>query len=94
MARWTRIVLGIYAAACAAALLFIVASTIGWFGLQPSDSTLLPAFALALPWSLITVPALNTSVEMVLVVLALCMALNLGGIAAVVALLHGRRDDA
>jgi hypothetical protein len=73
-----KIGLGLYAAACIAALIFIVFSTIGWFGLQPADSTLMPAFALALPWSLITIPALNTTVLMVIVVLALCMALNAG----------------
>lgn len=79
-----KIGLGLYAAACIASLLFIVASTVGWFGLQPADSTLMPAFALALPWSLITIPALNTTVPMVIVVLALCMALN-AGIAAMLA---------
>jgi hypothetical protein len=89
-----KIGLGLYAAACIASLLFIVASTIGWFGLQPEDLTLMPAFALALPWSLITIPALNTTVLMVIVVLALCMALNLGIVAMLAALVWTRRQKA
>jgi hypothetical protein len=94
MARWTAIVLGLYGAACVAALVFIVAGAVGWFGLEPSDSTLLPAFALAQPWSLITAPALNTSIAMVIVVLALCMALNLGVIAVLGTWLRVRRTKA
>jgi hypothetical protein len=94
MARWTAIVLGLYGTACVAALLFIVASTVGWFGLEPAHSTLVPAFALALPWSLITMPALNTSIAMVIVVLALCMALNLGVIAALAAWIGSLRMKA
>ena len=84
----------LYGVACASSLLFIVASALGWFGLQPSDSSLLPASALALPWSLITVPALNTSLLMVIVVLALCMALNAGIVAMAAALIRFRRRKA
>jgi hypothetical protein len=92
--RLLAIVLGVYGAACMAALFFIVASTVGWFGLEPADSTLLPAFALALPWSLVTVPALNTSVLMVLVVLALCMGLNAGVVLMLAAMIRSARAKA
>jgi hypothetical protein len=73
------------------AMAILVVGTQGLFGLEPDGLAAVFAIALAMPWSLIALPALNTSELMIGVVLALCMLLNVGILGAIGAMLSGKR---
>ncbi len=88
MRLWLKIVLGLYGAACLAALALAVIGTQGLFGTAPDGLAAVFAIALALPWSLIALPALNTSEAVVLIVLALCMVRNAAIVAGLGALIR------
>ena len=88
MPLWIKIVLALYGMLCVAALALAIIGSEGLFGVEPDGLAGVFAIGVALPWSLIVLPALNTSVTMILVILALCMLLNGCLIAGFGALLH------
>ena len=75
--RVTRAVCAVYVVACVAALLLVVAGSLGWLGGPPGPLVGLVADLLGMPWSLLAAQVANAGVFGRVVLVAAAMALNL-----------------
>ncbi len=90
MPTWTKIIVGLYLAVCAAAVGIGVVGSLGLFGMEPDALASAPAIALALPWSLWALSAVDGETAAVLV-LVLCMLFNAAILVAIGMALKRRR---
>jgi hypothetical protein len=88
---WAKIVIGIYASLCVAALVLLVIGTQGLFGTEPDGLAGVPAITLALPWSMITLSRLDAGALVTGIVLVLCMLLNIAVVVAIDRIFHRRQ---